>query len=175
MGIEVITKGLKENPEVQKDGMPYFPKEWSKEFKPVLGAYRKFVERCSAFIVKAGDIPTWVTVHSQNDKSAANNPGKQEWELKLAKTWGTYMHNVKKDDRKPEEFVEYARQLAFQSTGRMDGDSKRHKKRRKEASSQAKKDGSDDDDDDDDDEPPKKKPKGRDGPNTKKKKKAAVA
>jgi len=168
--IEVIKKGLKENPEAQKDGLPYFPPTWSKEFKPILGGYRKFVEKSSAFVVKAGDIPSMYTIHLQDDKAAATIPNKAEWELKMANTWQTYMHNIKKDDRKPQDFVECARQLAFQSTGRMDGDSRRQKKRRKVAEGEKKKaaaEGSDDE------EPQAKKAKAQDGPKKKKKKAAA--
>merc|ERR1740121_1408394 len=120
--IEVIKKGLKENPEAQKDGKPYLPLEWSKQFKPVLGPYRKFLERCSVFVIKEGDLPPRSTVHLQ-DGAAAATPDKLEWEVLLDKTWQVYLHNVKKEDRKPEEFVALARKLASQAV-KVEGESK---------------------------------------------------
>lgn len=150
MAIQVIKKGLKENPDAQKKGTPFLPREWSKDFKPVLGPYRKFLEKCDAFVLKPGDIPSLYTVHVRGDDSegAKKTPVKAEWEMKLIKSWEEYKHNVKKADRKPEEFIAEARLVSGADNKHVEGSGKRaaRKKRKKIAQQEA-------------EEPPKKKAK----------------
>lgn len=117
--IEVIKKGLTEDPACQKKGFPFLPTQWVTEFKDILGPYMKFVERCRDFVVVHGDRPGRYTVHLQGDDldlpdmpEAERLKPKKDWELKLRNSWQVYLQSTPKAERKPEEFVEMARKLS---------------------------------------------------------------
>jgi len=113
--VEAIKQGLKEHPNAQKDGTPFLLSGWSEQFKPILGSYRKFVERCSAFTVQPGDKPHKYTIRIQDGKAPAQT-SKKEWELRLLQCWKSYVQGVKQEDRNPKDFVEFARELAYQTS-----------------------------------------------------------
>eukprot|EP00441_Pelagodinium_beii_P011043 CAMPEP_0197687232 /NCGR_PEP_ID=MMETSP1338-20131121/103693_1 /TAXON_ID=43686 ORGANISM="Pelagodinium beii, Strain RCC1491" /NCGR_SAMPLE_ID=MMETSP1338 /ASSEMBLY_ACC=CAM_ASM_000754 /LENGTH=184 /DNA_ID=CAMNT_0043269301 /DNA_START=45 /DNA_END=596 /DNA_ORIENTATION=+ len=102
--IQMIKDGLTANPEAQAKGYPYIPTEWPMEMKPILGAYRKFVESCSCFRIVQGDQPAKYTVQvtSGKDTSEAIIP---PWELELQKAWMKYLQCTPKKSRSPEEFI----------------------------------------------------------------------
>lgn len=113
--IELIKKGLKSDPEEQKKGFPFIPKEWGTEFKPVLGSYARFLEKCDDFVLIQGDVPGRFTVQLADGNIVAKP--KSEWEVKLRNTWQVYLQCTKKDSRQPKEFVELAMRLASITVG----------------------------------------------------------
>jgi len=108
--VALIKKGLKADPPEQKKGFPFIPKEWASEFKPVLGAYSRFVEKSEDFVLIQGDVPGRFTVQLADGTHEAKQ--KAEWEVKLRNTWQVYLQCTKKDSRNPKEFVELAMKLA---------------------------------------------------------------
>mmetsp|Transcript_101822 Transcript_101822/g.255259 ORF Transcript_101822/g.255259 Transcript_101822/m.255259 type:complete len:252 (-) Transcript_101822:131-886(-) len=107
--VELIKKGLQENPTAQDNGHPYIPKEWSTEMKPILGGYRKFLEKSSEFIVVQGDNPAKFTVQPSDGKGAAGSP---RWEAAIRGAWQKFLQDVPKEDRDPEDFLEMAKKCA---------------------------------------------------------------
>lgn len=114
--IAAIKQGLKDNPKAQDDGTPFLLAGWSKDFKPALGSYRKFVERSSAFVVQQGEKDHKYTIRIQDGKAPVQAASKKEWELRLSQSWKSYIQGVQQEARNPKDFVEFARELAYQSS-----------------------------------------------------------
>lgn len=113
--IQMIEKGLKDNPNAQDNGHPWIPKEWPLEMKPILGPYRKFLDKCDHFRVVQGDNPAKFTVHVASSKAKelkdAVKSEAAKWESALRVAWLKYMQDTPKDKRDPEVFVEFAKMV----------------------------------------------------------------
>ncbi|CAJ1348857.1 unnamed protein product [Effrenium voratum] len=88
--IALIKEGLLTNPKEQEKGNPYIPDGWAKEWKPLLGSYRKFVETCSCFRIEQGMQPAMYTIHLVD---GATDTQKAFWEISLEKAWQLFSKN----------------------------------------------------------------------------------
>mmetsp|Transcript_82960 Transcript_82960/g.232498 ORF Transcript_82960/g.232498 Transcript_82960/m.232498 type:complete len:239 (+) Transcript_82960:82-798(+) len=100
--IAMIKRGL-EKEGAQETGHPYIPGNWSKEFKPVLGPYRKFVQTCGHFKIVDGDIPSNYTIHPVKGEPVTIVAG---WETQLRTAWETYVTDTPEKSRSTKEFLE---------------------------------------------------------------------
>jgi len=109
--IEAIRKGLAENPAAQDGGHTFIPSAWAKDFKPLLGPYRRFLERSGEFVIVEG--PKGYTVHLADGKAP---PLTKRWEINLMRAWQEYLRSAPKDARTPGAFAEWAQQVADTAT-----------------------------------------------------------
>merc|ERR1719379_2122285 len=111
----MIERGLEENPTAQDEGQPFIPKDWA-AMKPLLGPYKKFVERCPRFRVVQGDLPAKFTVHLAEGGAGAAT-GRPDWERGLQKAWMSYCRAVPREKRSAEEFARAATAAAAVAPG----------------------------------------------------------
>lgn len=105
--IRIIKEALK-NPEAQKKGVAWTPKDWPTKWKPILGGYRKFVERCACFqVVPSPSIPANWTI-SVVEGAAEGAMTKAKWEIELQKAYGSFSQT----NQDPKEFTQLAQALA---------------------------------------------------------------
>merc|ERR1712060_605628 len=124
--VELIIKGLKENPKAQDNGLPYIPDKWALEMKPILGPYKKFVESRPELRLVPGANPAKYTVQLSSDtKAKLSNGEKPVWELDLQKAWLSYCRATPKGERNPDEFAETAKNVAKPGLISADGKGKK--------------------------------------------------
>eukprot|EP00435_Cladocopium_sp_Y103_P032801 s832_g8.t1 len=104
--IRIIKEALK-NPEAQKKGFAWTPKDWPIKWKPILGGYRRFVERCACFqVVPSTSNPTLWTISVVEGAEGAIT--KAKWEIELRKAYVSFLQT----NQDPKEFTQLAQALA---------------------------------------------------------------
>mmetsp|Transcript_82862 Transcript_82862/g.238090 ORF Transcript_82862/g.238090 Transcript_82862/m.238090 type:complete len:300 (-) Transcript_82862:236-1135(-) len=99
--INVIKEGIEKDKLQKEQGLPFMPQEWPTEFKPILGAYRKFVESCGHFDVVQGEHSAKYTIQVR-DAAAIGKP-QVRFEMDLRKAWEEYCKESPKADNS--EFI----------------------------------------------------------------------
>ena len=84
--IRIIKAALKKDPKVQDKGIAFIPDTWSTKFKPVLGAYRKFVESNECFQVQ----PTTPSNFIIKVVEGAPEAAKADWVILLRKAYARF-------------------------------------------------------------------------------------
>lgn len=104
--VDVILAGIAE-PEAQKDGKSFVPKDWSTTYKPKLGPYKKFLmahpdkfalveDGTGKFIIKR---PEDVCPEDKTNQASAPLIKGTTWQKKLIDSWMAYCLSVPKEKR----------------------------------------------------------------------------
>lgn len=115
--IGLVKDLLERYPKRQEDGFPFTLKEWPMEFKPTLGPYKKFLEKCGHFVIVPGSIPSMFTIVLKLPDSEGKLQSGPEWKSWMAKCWLMYVRHTPKEDRSPAEFLKEARHVSSMGVG----------------------------------------------------------
>eukprot|EP00928_Gymnodinium_smaydae_P065177 TRINITY_DN48357_c0_g1_i1.p1 TRINITY_DN48357_c0_g1~~TRINITY_DN48357_c0_g1_i1.p1 ORF type:complete len:227 (+),score=76.73 TRINITY_DN48357_c0_g1_i1:137-817(+) len=97
-------------PDAQKNGQTFIPETWHTEFKPTLGAYKKFVlSQSDKLHIVEGASGNFV-VRKAGDSSACPAPvagkkGSGDWKKDLEKAWNCFCSTVPKGERTIDAFT----------------------------------------------------------------------
>jgi|Transcript_108202 hypothetical protein len=103
--LKIIEDGISQ-PDAQKDGKAFIPREWHAKFKNVLGKYRKFVETSGKYVAvdTAGGNFVVKRIGDAGVREALPPDGK--WKRLLNSAWIAYCEAVPKENRDLQKFMD---------------------------------------------------------------------